>query len=73
MNPIYRFLQVDHLVCDYCDKPLDGFRGYKKLDYHDQFFYFTPGWLKAFFGNHRVMRFCSDEHYAAFLKDGKQR
>ena len=70
VNPIYRFLQVDHLVCDYDGKPLNGFRGYKKWDYHDQYFYFTLGWLKAFFGDHQVLRFHDDDCKARFLKDG---
>jgi hypothetical protein len=63
-NPVYRFLQVDRLVCDNCGKPLDGVKGYLKLDLYRQFFFFTWGWFKAFFGDHRVSRFCDEACHA---------
>ena len=72
-NPISRFLQVDHLICDFDGRPLNGWKGYIKDDLHPQFFFFTWGWLKSFFGDHHVLRFCDRECYRRFLLEGRMR
>jgi hypothetical protein len=70
---VYRFLQVSELKCAACGKELDGRKGYMKLDLHPQFFFFTWGWLKAFFGDHYILRFCSEAHFREFAAEGRLR
>jgi hypothetical protein len=56
---VYRFLQVDHLVCANCGKKLSPVKGYRKLAMWPQYAFFTWRWFKqTWFGNNQVLRFC---------------
>ena len=67
------FLQVDKLICVYDGKRLGPPWGYYKVKGYPQWPLGSWHWLKQFFGDDDVMRFCNKQEYLEFIRNGNTR
>jgi hypothetical protein len=72
-DSINRFLQTDKLVCNLDGKKLGPPWGYYKVKGYSQFPLLSWQWVKVFFGDNDVMRFCNKQEYLEFLRNGNLR